>query len=68
LETGLAWRDGRAVPGLGLRRRFELSGAGLEVEEQLSSDEPPRGLGFRWPSAASERREDGPLRRAYRLS
>ncbi len=68
LETGLAWRDGRTVPRLGLRRRFELSGAGLEVEEELSTDEPPRGLGFRWPSAASERREDGPLRRAYRLS
>jgi hypothetical protein len=35
LRTGLAWRDGRRIPGVELVRRFELRPDGLAVVDEL---------------------------------
>jgi hypothetical protein len=70
LSTELAHRGGQVVAGSRLERRFEVDGAGLVVEDRLLEPGGARGIAFRFPAAATERREEHGASHAasYRLA
>jgi hypothetical protein len=66
LESGLAWRGGKAVAGSRIQRRFQVDGDGLRVTDVLVSGAAARSLSYRIPAAATDV-ERGPGRVSYRL-
>lgn len=56
LRSGLAWRDGRRVPGAVLERVYRVEGDGLAVRERISglTDSLAARLGYSAPSAARD--------------
>ncbi|NUP95431.1 MAG: hypothetical protein HUU28_04630, partial [Planctomycetaceae bacterium] len=51
-----------------LRRRFEIDGTGLTVDERVLDAGSVEELRFRWPAQASERAGDGRTEARYRLA
>jgi len=66
LESALAWRDGRPVPGSRLLREFRVDGEGLAVHERCLAAPGVRGLDYAPPAASRELRREG-LELSYRL-
>jgi len=67
LRGPLAWRDGTAVPGTELERRFRVDGEGLVVTERLLERGSARNLEYPLPGTATEVERDGDEVR-YRLA
>ncbi len=70
LTSTLAHRGGDVVAGARLERRFEVDGRGLVVRERLADAGGARGVRFRFPERALERRGEAAASRevAYRLA
>ncbi|MCK6446335.1 MAG: hypothetical protein L6Q99_08085 [Planctomycetes bacterium] len=54
LESGVAWRDGTAVPGPRLERTFRLEGDGISVHERRLDDPRSCALEYVVPRAARD--------------
>lgn len=68
VESALALRGGDVAGGARLRRRFEIDGTGLTVDERVLDAGSVEELRFRWPAQASERAGDGRTEARYRLA
>ncbi|MCC6407272.1 MAG: hypothetical protein IT453_08900, partial [Planctomycetes bacterium] len=67
LKSGIAWRDGRPVPGVELERTFQLDGNGLSVRERRLRAPAGLDLAYAVPRAARDvERESDEVR--YRLA
>ena len=68
LTAPLAWRDGSAVTGSEVRRRYRLDAGSLVVEDELRADGGARGLVWAAPDGVAEAAtEPGGTRRGWRL-